>query len=421
MHGKLQIWLLFVFLQLFACWLPAQEPNLDVVRGFDRNTLDMPANEAIGMIIQADNLVKKARYEDAIMLLDRAVAEHPQFADGYLKRGIVKYRTGREREAQEDFRKASQLNPYLIDLYGINGSEGRSKLLAFDHRDWVPEYALPETVSFYYDWLFHEFGRCLEPEQAGPWCSLQEEISQTLSYLAEADLDSATLFLQSLPNLDASSALLDLMGIIAFERGDYNQALDYHLSAEAKEEAPPMVFFNLSRTYLAMERPDEALEAIETGLRLHPEFGPAYKKRALLHSFLGNSERAISDYQKLDQLGAAESEQMRVSQAVNKKLNGELAEALRELNAIIDQQAAPDADLHCLRGNILFILGEAAEVQADYSTALRWGDPKPEIYFNRGLSHLLQNSRANGCFDLQTAVDRGYEAGARVLQEFCSY
>jgi len=421
MPGKPKmLFALFCFL-LLALWLPAQEPNLDVVRGFDRNTLDMPANEVIGLIIQSDNLVRKGRYEDAIMLLDRAVAEHPQFADAYLKRGIVLYRTGRETEAQADFRRASQLNPYLIDLYGINGSEGRSKLLAFDPHDWLPQYELPETVTFYYDWLFHEFARCLEPEQAGPWCSLQEEISQTLGYLAKNDLDSAAFFLESLPNLDESAALMDLMGVIAFEREDLNQALNYHLNAEAKEEAPPMVFFNLSRTYLAMGRPDEALEIIETGLRLHPEFGPAYKKRALLHSFLGNSEQAISDYQKLDQLGTFGSEQIAISQAVNKKLNGELSTALQELNQIMDKQSTPDANLHCLRGNILFILGEAAQAQLDYSKALQWGDPKPEIYFNRGLSHLLQNSRANGCFDLQKAVDGGFTEGAQVLQKFCSY
>lgn len=102
---------------------------------FDSQDLSNPAIHADGIFkffIESDNQLKFGNPEQAILILDNAIAQNPFFAETYLKRSKLLARMGRHREAQSDLRTAQQLNPYLGKFYNSSQKSGRIELIAFD-------------------------------------------------------------------------------------------------------------------------------------------------------------------------------------------------------------------------------------------------------------------------------------------------
>ena len=61
---------------------------------------------------------------------------------------------------------------------------------------------------------------------------------------------------------------LSLRGLIAYERGDFDRAADWHRRAAAANPSEPLYLCNLAGAMLALGRPDEAIRSCDRALAL---------------------------------------------------------------------------------------------------------------------------------------------------------
>lgn len=86
----------------------------------EANSVENPqqyGNGNLVYIVNGDNLMSSGLVELAILEYDNAIEADPMFAEAYVKRGMAKYRIGRQSEAEKDIRKAYLINPYAVALY----------------------------------------------------------------------------------------------------------------------------------------------------------------------------------------------------------------------------------------------------------------------------------------------------------------
>lgn len=149
----------YVFIFAAVLWIaPAStfaqgsSSPVDVVQSIQPITPEYYGNGVVKYLIEADNLLRRGRFEEAIIAYDNALVLDPYFAEAYIKRATAKFRLGRTNEAHRDYRQALRLNPYAADLHGYKGSFSRVRVMAFDQitEDNDLDEAIENTPS---DWL----------------------------------------------------------------------------------------------------------------------------------------------------------------------------------------------------------------------------------------------------------------------------
>ena len=211
--------------------------------------------------IESDNQLKFGNTEQAVLLLDNAIAENPFFAEAYLKRSSLMARLGRLQEAKRDIQTAQRLNPYLGKLIGKDNDLEKLSLLAFDQ-----------------------------------------------NYFKNIQIENV-----------------------------------------------PLATNNLLQS------------------------------------------------------------------SIEKKLQGDLVNALIELNQVFDEVQNPEAFLYGMRGNIHLILNNYQEAILDYNKAIQLSSDPAIFYYNRGLARLLSYNRSAACADLETSDDLGFERSKEKIKYFCTY
>uniref|UniRef100_UPI003B515E9B hypothetical protein n=1 Tax=Neolewinella sp. TaxID=2993543 RepID=UPI003B515E9B len=95
----------------------------------------------------------------------------------------------------------------------------------------------------------------------------------------------------------------------------------------------------------------------------------------------------------------------------------------RNMNELLDRSAAE----HTRQWGDL-MLGNLALLRQDLMTAVQYYDDAvlsgahwPELYYNRGLAHILLNNYANGCGDLERSYRLGFLPGETMLRSLCTY
>lgn len=64
---------------------------------------------------KARSLMQLGRYQDALVLFDELIRQHPDFAPTYANRGILHDRMGKYQAAMQDYEKAVQLDSELAE------------------------------------------------------------------------------------------------------------------------------------------------------------------------------------------------------------------------------------------------------------------------------------------------------------------
>ena len=71
------------------------------------------AGEAVSqLILQADEAAGNKQYGEALRTLDQVVENYPDFAEGWNRRAIIHWQTGRYWRSKKDWQQAVALNPY---------------------------------------------------------------------------------------------------------------------------------------------------------------------------------------------------------------------------------------------------------------------------------------------------------------------
>jgi tetratricopeptide (TPR) repeat protein len=251
------VWISCIFCWFLAAGAWAQASPVDVFQSTQPVVPESYGNGVIRHIIEADNLLRLGRFEEALIAYDNALIIDPYFAEGYIKRAVAKFRLGRTNEAERDYRQGLKINPYAGDLHGYKGATGRLRILAFDYQQ--------------------------------PAENPEVEIDQP-QRLAAADYQLLINQVMKLKNSGSVPAALQAV----------NQTID---QSRLKD---PRLFKLRGNLYVLLNEFRKAIEDYDYAITLDNSYEEAYFNRGLANLLTNNRPDACSDMEKSVRLGYEE-------------------------------------------------------------------------------------------------------------------
>jgi protein O-GlcNAc transferase len=253
---------------------------------------------------------------------------------------------------------------------------------------------------------------------------------------AERHYDAA---LKSQPdNFDA----LHMLGVIALQKGRFEQGVDIITKAVALNQNSAIAFNNLAKGLKDLGRFDEAIIHFQRAIALAPAFADAQFSYGTALHFVNRSEDALVHFDKaialhpkfvaaLNNRGLALAKLKRFTEALasyDKALaiqpsfgdaHNNRGNALKALMRFDDALASfdkaiavrPDsAEAHCNRGNVLVQLARFDDALASFDTAIAVRPHFAEAHRGRGdaLANLNRFGDALGSFDRATEIEPLY-------------
>jgi tetratricopeptide (TPR) repeat protein len=361
-------------------------------------------------LTQGDNLMLQGKYEH------NAIAQAPDFAEGYIRRATAKYKQSRFTEAQEDYNIATRLNPYIADLFGYQNDMRKLQVLAFNPLNFI---ALP-TLSYrllYYQEIYKndfEINPILETNPTEDYL-----IHKALNELRNGGLAMALMILDSL-NASNNATVFDLKGMIYHEterwelaEANYKKAIDLDITYE-------LAILNLSMLEAQKGDLTTALDLVNRVIALNPDFQKAYFYKATIYKKMGENEKALIEYDLMEKQENLVSYEVFLNRAIAQKMSGDALSALNDINKAIELEPE-NAVLYKIRGNIYILLNNHFAAIHDYTKAIALDNNLAEAYFNRGIAYILANDRTKACSDFQKSMDLGYEKSEDKLSYFCAF
>lgn len=231
----------------------AQSSPVDVFQSVEPVTPKYYANGLIAHLVEADNLLRRGRFEEAIIAYDNALVIDPYFAEGYIKRAVAKFRLGRKNEAEQDYRLALRYNPYAADLHGYKGSFSRIRILAFDRDDML---AIPEEEKgvhpLYGDAEYQLLlNRVIELKTSGSIPAALHAVNQAIAL-----------------NRDLDARLFKLRGNLYILLNDFRKAIADYDHAITLDGAYEQAYFNRGLANLLVNNRPDACSDMEKSIQL---------------------------------------------------------------------------------------------------------------------------------------------------------
>jgi tetratricopeptide (TPR) repeat protein len=271
-------------------------------------------------------LVRTARSDEALQLLDQALQKNPQFADGYALQGVV-------REARGERSLASSLFEKALEIDAMNAiARNRKSAAAIAQRDWkgaIPHVrrALVDNPGSmnaylnlsvaYFEMGLHELAKlvCNNGLQVDPTSAPLYNMLGLIR-LKEDDVRGALREFNKAIEHDPNSAdALINAGAIALNVNDFNNALERF--DRALVITPDHVMTQISRgvALRGLGRVQEARDAYNAVIALHPDNeGAHYNLCILLQEHVEDFRAALNECRRLDRLLPADhSRKMEVS------------------------------------------------------------------------------------------------------------
>lgn len=400
--------ILLVILGFLPTLSKAQQKEADVYRYRNFETQQRINTDALRFFTKADNALKTGDLVAAEMALDQAIAEDPYFAEAYLKRALLYYRLKRIGSAQQDFQMAQRLNPYAADLYGYRGSLGKLEVLAFEPENLLAEPDWQEVIDMY----AKREERFVEKENEKIYFHNVLETLRTKDWLIALDM------LEQWMKLDPEPEAYDLKGLI-LQQQEKPEAEQWFRKAIEVDSSYAIAYYNLGTVYVNRSAPKKAIDFFDKAIQRDKDLELAYFRRAMLRKVSGAADAALEDYEQYSRTASRESLVFWTNRSINRKLLGDAEGALEDVEKAIDGNPN-EPDLYKLRGNIYVLLGEYWRALDDYDYCLRLDAGNAEVYYNRGLAHLMMYNKSDGCADLQQSAALGYLRAEQKIKFFCA-
>lgn len=362
---------------------------------------------------QADIALRKFDFEEAFFALENAVAQNPNSPEVLMRRAVFRRTFGMEREALQDLRLVNRQNPYLADLLGYNGPQGRWSLLDEPVDLASLQLSKLDVLDDYYRlWDRHYSDHQIAKRE-------MERLDQALRWVEELEFDTALQELnQLLDEFPSSGLAYDLKGMIYTRLGQLEEASDALAKAVVHEPEFAIAWYNYGRVEELREQWEQAQLYYDRAVQLQEDLVQAQFDRAGLLRKQGGYQAALDDYSRILQRSEGQHTAALLQRGVTKRQLGDFGGALVDYNQAI--AAHPDqAELLQSRGNLNLVFGFYHHAIQDYTEALRLTPDFASSLYNRGLAHFLIFDPVSACVDLQASADLGHERAALKYTYFC--
>lgn len=266
------------------------------IEAFGR-ALDLNPNDADTLVWRGMSHAFLKAYEAAIADFDRALRIKPDHAAAYYNRGQAHEMLGHDDRAREDWRQALAHAPPNWPSRPLI----EQKLAPPPSAEKLIELAMVHCARDDNDKAIEVLNQVLrlKPDSA------PAHFYRGLAYLHKGDR------VQALENYDRAIKLdpkhadaYNDRGNVYYAMGRMDRAIaDYTRCIDLKSSGnPALALCCRANAYRGIDRNDKALEDLNRAIELNPNHAPAYFGRALLRGLAGDSDGAMSDYDRAIEL-----------------------------------------------------------------------------------------------------------------------
>ncbi|MEJ2004204.1 MAG: tetratricopeptide repeat protein [Cyclobacteriaceae bacterium] len=342
---------------------------------------------------QAEVLLEKEKYEEAIPLYRKVLEANPKHYVAFNQLGYCMMQTGDNYGAIANFTRATEIrSDYAVSWANL----GYVKADIGDHASAIDSYSkailhdpnagylsLRGQSLYQIDSIagaIHDFRRAVNTDDKRS----VDFFNLGICYRELQQNDSAIYFLDQALALEKVSDIYNERGLANFQAENYEEALDDFQRAY-KLEKDLVVLENIGDAYVELNQHEEA---IDTYLKILKEDSSRHD----IHYYIGNQYSTVDDY----------------PNAIY-----HYNQAIRLYN---DEASYFDA-----RGKAFFSSMKFVEAAEDFSRSLVLYPDDPEIYFLRGISKVNLSDKFDGCKDFKKAMDLGYDPASGQFDEHCSF
>ena len=398
---------------LLSTILTAQTVRMNNQQTAREYAVENRANTPLPIIQKADRQIRSLQYMEAMLTLDNALAVNPYSAEALLLRARVKKLMGMRKEAEEDFRQAYRLNPYVGNLYGYPVNSSVVGIMDIEPQEAVQNMTADQKLNYYYHALDN---MALDKEATS---EQMEDIEGVLRSLESGDIAESQLLLDNLLLKHPGSAIgHDLKGSIYLKQGNLVAALDAFSKAVFIEPEFAIAWYNLAQVERQMGHLDKAKTYLDKAISLQDDLTKAYFERAALSKRLGDPESALKDYEHVIDVNGKNYMAAYINRGLTKKMLGDYNGAITDIEQAINE--FPDQpELYKNRGNLHLIFGLQRNAIDDYTRAIKLDSNYAEAYYNRAIAFFQLFDKISACADLEQSIELGYERAVDMKGYLC--
>lgn len=332
-----------------------------------RNTLEkligISPDNAETLALRGQLFVMSQQYEEALLVLDKAIATDSLLAYSYFYRGIAHANLNRLEDAAADYLKARELDKTNTEILH-KGAIVLSKLENFE-----------AAITNY-------------------------------NQLLELDPDN-------------TEALFN-RGNFKMQIGDFPGAISDFSNTIELDKQQAEAYFNRGKSYTALEKYEEAIADFKRSAALKFKTSGALFNSGLASLKL-NKFREAKDL--LLQCIASDHQNEQSPKAYHMLGVLEMMQNNNEASiGYFNQSIALDStfsDVYYNRGISFGIMKEYEKALKDLNKSIDLGNKSPDVYFARGVNKISLSEYAEGCEDLAKAEKMGHQQAASMRSQYC--
>jgi putative PEP-CTERM system TPR-repeat lipoprotein len=377
----------------------AEGNEAEAMRTLSR-AVDLDAKDAGPVVTLINALMRSKRFDEALKVANKHVAELPNVSSAHNLRGIVLVNMGQEEEARKSFSQALKLTPSFLasarnlarlDLLAKNPVAAKQRITAVLQHE-------PKNVEA---WLALADLAAAAKEDAA-YVSALESARQAAPANITVDLrlvrhwfnknqpDKALVVaMETVQRAPQREDGLALLGMVHWQRGERREALAVFRNWTQQKPDSAAAYYALSHAELATGDTNAALRTLERALGLRPDFPEALRAKALILADTGKAMNALAMVRDI-QLKSPQSPLGHVLEAEVLEHDKKPLEAARKYQKVLDMTGQPSIAINAAKALIAGNQGAEAE-----KILVKWVGIRPKDPALRGMlaQQLLSKGR----------------------------